>query len=143
MTFSRLPGEIKSFRMLSGEGLDREGLILKVNNDTATDPRMAKITASGDAIFGIGYADSYDQTNTLETGERVSVIHDGEALVAVESGTYNLGDTIYLADSNDGMGRKTSVGTKVGSGQEYKVVATGEVDTTKVNQLKVRLTFAP
>lgn len=140
MTFSHLPGEVKNFKMKAAEGLDREGLILKVDNTTASDPRMTKITASGDTIFGIGFNDTRDQEGTVATGGQCSVIQDGEAMVAVIAATYRVGDAIYLSDATDGTGDNTSASSKVGVCQEYKVVSSAMV-TARTNQVRVRLTF--
>ena len=136
------PGEIKNFKMKAAEGLDREGLILKVDNSTASDPRMTKVASSGDGIFGIGAKDTDDQEGTNATGGMVGVLQEGEVKVAVEADTYRVGYVISLATTN-GMGeyyvKNTSFSnTVVGICQEYRVVSSDDV-TNKVNQIRVKL----
>jgi hypothetical protein len=140
MTLSHYPGDVKDFKMLTAEGLDREGLILKVNNDTPSDPRMTKITASGDTIFGVGFTDTKGQDGVVDTGGQCSVVQEGEAMVAVKAATYSVGNAIYLSDDTDGTGDNTSAGSKVGVCQEYKVVTSAMV-TAGTNQVRTRLTF--
>jgi len=141
MTIVYFPGEVKKFKMLAAEGLDREGLVLKVNNDTASDPRMTKCTTSGDAIFGVGYVSTADQEGTVAEGGQCSVVQDGVVNVAVEAATYQVGDAIYTA-TTDGHGARTAGfdSVKIGVCQEYKVVSSAMV-TAKTNQVRTRLTF--
>ena len=145
MAFSRHPGEVKNFKMKAAEGLTYEGLILAINNDTASDPRVTKVTASGDTVFGIGYNDTYDQEDTENTAGQVSLIQDGEAMVAVIAATYQVGQKIYVSHDTTlttypGFGDNASKGTIVGECQEYKVVSSANV-TAKTNQIRTRLTF--
>lgn len=141
MAMVHYPGEIRNFKMKAAEGLDREGLVLKVDNTSPSDPRMTKVASSGDKIFGVGFADTYDQTGTLATGGQCSVIEEGECNVAVEAATYKVGDAIYLA-TTDGHGVNSNAfdSTLVGVCQEYKVVSSTMV-TAKTNQVRTRLTF--
>lgn len=141
MAYAYKPGEVRNFKMKAAEGLDREGLVLKVNNDTPSDPRVCKITTSGDVVFGIGFNDTNDQEGNNDTGGQCSVIQDGEPMVAVEAATYKVGDAIYIA-TTDGFGVNTTTfdSTKIGVCQEYKVVTSAMV-TAKTNQVRVRLTF--
>jgi len=141
MAIVHYPGEVKNFKMKAAEGLDREGLIVKVDNSTPTDPRMTKVASSGDVIFGIGFADTYGQDGVLDTGGQCSVVQEGEVNVAVEAATYQVGDAIYLA-TTDGTGVNSTAfdNTLVGICQEYKVVS-GAMVTAKTNQVRVKLSF--
>lgn len=141
MAIVHYPGEVKDFKMKAAEGLDREGLVLKIDNTDATDPRVSKVASSGDVIFGVGFADTYNQEGTLATGGQVGVVQEGEVNVAVEAATYKVGDAIYLA-TTDGHGvNSTSFdNTLIGICQEYKVVSSANV-TNRVNQVRVKLTF--
>lgn len=129
MSIVHYPGEIKSMvHSSSAAGLEREGLVVKVEDTTVAAPKLAKITASGDVPFGIAVKDSYDQANTLQSGSSVYIdyVQEGEVNVAVEAGTYHPGEVLYVADTSDGYARATpSGGSCVGIVTEYKVVATG------------------
>lgn len=142
MTIALYPGEVKNFKMKAAEGLDREGLIVKVDNSTPSDPRMTKVASSGDAPFGIGFSDTVGQDAVLDTGGQCDIITEGVVMVAVEAATYRVGHIISLG-TTDGMGEvyeknASFSNTIVGVCEEYKVVSSDNV-TDKVNQVKVRL----
>ena len=139
-------GEVKSFKTSSAAGgsLDRLGLVLKVDNTTASDPRVTIITGSGDTPMGVNSEVTYNQDETiLRSGVGVGIMTEGTVMVSVEAGTYRVGDMIYLADTSDGYGRATpSGGIPVGVCEEYKVIATGDY-TDKTDQVATRLTLNP
>jgi len=141
MAIVHYPGEIKNFKMKAAVGLDREGLILKADNTTPTDPRVTVVASSGDVIFGIGVKDTDDQEGTNATGGMVGVVQEGEVNVAVEAATYQNGQALYLATTDGHAVNSTSFdATLVGVCQEYKVVSSDDV-TNKVNWVRCKLTF--
>lgn len=142
MAIVHFPGEVKDFKLTAaGAGLDREGLVLLVDNTTATDPRVARTTATGSVPFGIANSDTYGQDGTITSGGMIGVIQDGEANVSVIAGTYVVGDPICVS-AEDGYGEAaTATGSQlIGICQEYKVVATGDL-TNKLDHVRTRLTL--
>ena len=137
------PGEVKSYKTTAAAtgAFDRLGLVVKVDNDTVTDPRVETIEASGDTVMGIATETTYNQDETiLRSGVGVGVVTEGVVMVAVEAATYRVGDIIVAADTSDGYGRSTPSGgiSIIGTCEEYKVIATGDY-TDKTDQIAVRL----
>ena len=142
MAIVHYPGEIKSMRWsASAKGADRPGMVIKVEDTTATSPRACLVTASGDLPQGVMVADTYNQAGTLQSGSSTyaSYVQEGEVLVSVEAGTFHPGEIIWVADTSDGYGRAEPTGSCViGICNEYRVVATGDY-TNKRYQVRVKL----
>lgn len=141
------PGEIKSLKTKSGTtGIaDRLGLTVKIDNTTASDPRLDLIQASGDTPMGVLTETTYNQDATiLRSGVGVGYVTEGVVMVAVEAGTYRVGDIIVPADTSDGYGRTTPSGgcAIIGICEEYKAIATGDY-SDKTDQVAVRLLIGP
>lgn len=137
------PGEVKTFQTYAAAAgcFDRPGIVVKVENSTATAPRVTKVAASGDIPFGICVQDTYNQDKTvLHSGNGVGIVTDGTAMVAVEAGTFLLGAIVTVADTTDGYGRQAhyTSGCMIGVCEEYKVIATGDY-SDGTDQVAVRL----
>lgn len=136
------PGEIKTFKTESAADgcFDRLGLVVKVDNTTASDPRVGMINASGDTVMGVATETTYNQDESiLRSGVGVGIATEGTVMVAVEAGPWRVGDIVFLADTSDGYGRATPSGDiVVGVCEEYKVIATGDY-TDKTDQVATRL----
>lgn len=143
MAIARYVGEVFSRNWsATAKGGDREGLVLKVESTTATTPRVCLNTATGDAPYGILFADMYDQSGTIASGGSadVSVVTDGVVPVAVTAGTYHVGEHLVVGADGPGHAQAEPSGGQalVGICEEYKVVATGD-QTAKTDQVLCRL----
>ena len=135
------PGEVKTYKTKAAAAgcFDRPGIVVKKDTTTASDVRVTKIAASGDVPFGVCVQDTYNQDESIiQSGVAVGVVSEGVVMVAVEAGTYRIGDRISCADTTDGYGRADVTGVVIGISEEYKVIATGDY-TDRTDQLAVRL----
>lgn len=129
MAGARELGEVHSYPVDATDSFDDGGYVLVADQGGDGRVHKHKSGTSNDydgtnPVIGVNYKSTEDQdgvVQSLAVGDQIGVVKESAGFpVRGEAETYNLGDDLYLSQSNDGRVNKTDTGSaRLGTVVEY------------------------